>query len=148
MDKVEIMWETLKLALGSDGLVEELHRSLNVDVLEEHLEYIARMNDIIELQGVVGVVRLQDVMDRKVARFSLTTECMYKTSDCNLVAELTWHNVVAWEEAAGSCELSDIVKGSKVRVVGRLRQSRYTGINGEEKIYYEVLASMVSIVKG
>ena len=46
MDKVEIMWETLKLTLGSDGLVEELHRSLNVDVLEEHLEYIARMNDI------------------------------------------------------------------------------------------------------
>lgn len=46
MDKVEVMWDVLKSALGSEGLVEELHRALNVDVLEEHLEYIARMNDI------------------------------------------------------------------------------------------------------
>ena len=46
LEKVEIMWEALKTALGSEGLVEELHRSLNVDVLEEHLEYIANMNDI------------------------------------------------------------------------------------------------------
>lgn len=46
IDKVEIMWEVLKNQLGSEGLVEELHRALNVDVLEEHLEYIARMNDI------------------------------------------------------------------------------------------------------
>ena len=45
-DKVEIMWQTLKEALGSEGLVEELHRSLDVDTLEEHLEYIANMNDI------------------------------------------------------------------------------------------------------
>lgn len=46
IDKVEIMWEQLKSQLGSEGLVEELHRALNVDVLEEHLEYIANMNDI------------------------------------------------------------------------------------------------------
>ena len=46
MEKVEIMWEALKSALESEGLVEELHRALNVDILEEHLEYIANMNDI------------------------------------------------------------------------------------------------------
>ena len=45
-EKVEIMWQTLKEALGSEGLVEDLHRSLDVDTLEEHLEYIANMNDI------------------------------------------------------------------------------------------------------
>ena len=45
-DKVEIMWKTLKESLGSEGLVEELHRSLSVDTLYEHLEYIANMNDI------------------------------------------------------------------------------------------------------
>lgn len=107
------------------------------------MEYINR----IELQGSVGSVRLHEVMDRKVANFSLATEHMYKTSDGCPVVEVTWHNVVAWEEAAGSCELSDIVKGSKVMVVGRLRTSRYTAVNGEEKIYYEVIASEVSIVK-
>lgn len=45
-EKVELMWMILKDKLGSDWLVEELHRSLSLDVLEEHLEYIANMNDI------------------------------------------------------------------------------------------------------
>lgn len=45
-DKVEIMWDTLKELLGSEGLVEALHRSLSTDTLHEHLKFIARMNDI------------------------------------------------------------------------------------------------------
>ena len=45
-DKVEIMWKTLKESLGCEDLAEELYRSLSTDILYEHLEYIARMNDI------------------------------------------------------------------------------------------------------
>lgn len=48
--KVEVMWETLKESLGSEGLLEGLHRSLSVDTLYEHLEFIANMNDI-EIEG-------------------------------------------------------------------------------------------------
>ena len=45
-DKVEIMWKILKELLGNEGLVEALYRSLSVDTLYEHLDYIANMNDI------------------------------------------------------------------------------------------------------
>lgn len=107
------------------------------------MEYINR----IELQGLVGSIRSNIVNGCKVANFSLATEAIYRTSDGFPVVEVTWHNVVAWEESAKDCDLSEIGKGSKVRVLGRLRTSKYTGANGEEKIYYEVIASEVSIVK-
>ena len=42
-------------------------------------------------------------------------------------------------------DFSRICKGSCVYVLGRLRQNRYTAANGEERTFYEVLATRVKI---
>lgn len=102
------------------------------------MEYINR----IELQGEIGAIRVQEVQDMLVANFALVTEFVHK---CNIV-ETSWHNIVAWESSM-LFDPSVLKKGDKVRVVGRLRTSKYTSANGEEKMFYEVVASLVTTVK-
>lgn len=99
----------------------------------------------IELQGEIGAIRVQEVNGLYVANFSLATEFMSNVG-FNAVCETTWHNVVAWETAIIPYP-NMLKKGDKVRVVGRLRTTKYTSASGEEKMFYEVVASSVTTVK-
>lgn len=107
------------------------------------------MEDInrIELQGQVGHdARIIKVGETTVARFSLATTEIYKDRDGLTRAETTLHSVTAWQ-GKNMPDFKSITKGCAVHVVGRLRQSRYTTVDGEEKIFYEVLAGNIDIVK-
>lgn len=106
------------------------------------MEYINR----IELQGEVGTVRLCEVAGTHVVNFSLATELVVrKAINTNPLCETTWHNVVAWN-GKDVCKLSSIVKGAKVHVVGRIRNTRYTAADGTERVFTEVVASEVSLI--
>lgn len=94
----------------------------------------------IELQGLVGCVRTNQVQGMTVQNFSLLTEYLNKLKDDSYVCESTWHQVVAWNSQA-------INKGDKVRVVGRLRQTKYTTSDGTERVYYEVVASELKVIE-
>ena len=100
----------------------------------------------IELQGRVGNVRTNEYNGSKVANFSLATDILYKTRDGSAVSETTWHNVVAWE-SKDMPDVYSIAKGMPIHVTGRLRTSRYTGADGVDKTYYEVLASKIRVLK-
>ena len=104
------------------------------------MEHINR----IELQGIVGNVRTNEHNGTKVSNFSLVTELLYKTRD-GAAAETTWHNVVAWE-GKDMPDVHSICKGMPVYVCGRVRTGKFTGIDGSEKFYHEVLASRIRIL--
>jgi single-stranded DNA-binding protein len=53
--------------------------------------------------------------------------------------------VVVWQSKT-STDLTKIEKGKSVRVVGRLRQTKYTDVHGEEKVFHEILANEFSII--
>ena len=75
----------------------------------------------IELRGNAGQdARIMKVGDNTVARFNIATNETYKDRSGNLKEETTWLSVTAW--------------GGK-----------YTTASGEEKAFYEVLASRVNI---
>ncbi len=99
----------------------------------------------IEIQGVVGAVRTQVVFGEMVSNFSVATNTIYCNKQGDSIAETMWHNVVVWQSAT-STDLNKVEKGKSVRVVGRLRQMKYTNVHGEEKIYYEILANEFSII--
>ena len=82
----------------------------------------------------------------KVATIRLATTERYRDRNNNLQEHTEWHNVVVWQDKS-SVDLSKVEKGSKVRVVGRLRQMKYTDTNGMEKIYYEILASEFQLIE-
>ena len=98
----------------------------------------------IELRGNVGNIRISEVGESKVARFSVATNFIYKGKDNEGVVETTWHNVVAWS-GKGMPDFTAITKGAPVYVTGRIRTSRFTGSDGTEKTVYEVVASKIEV---
>ena len=99
----------------------------------------------IELRGNVGNIRISEVGESKVARFSVATNFIYKGKDNEGVVETTWHNVVAWS-GKGMPDFTAITKGAPVYVTGRIRTSRFTGSDGAEKTVYEVVASKIEVL--
>lgn len=104
------------------------------------MEYLNR----IELRGVVGSVRRQNVGGENIAMFSVCTPTIEKSEDSAIV-ETTWHSVVAFESSVGE-DLSKLDKGSKVHIIGRLRTNPYTDTKGQERIAYEVVAHIVELI--
>lgn len=120
--------------------------SLPLFTQREILFYAIMNQDInnVELCGKVGVVRINEIQGTKVADFSLVTK--QYTDNVNIqVCECTWHNVVVWE--SDDISLDKLEKGVRVHVTGRLRNSRYTGVDGSERIFTEVVASSFRIVR-
>lgn len=109
------------------------------------MEYLNR----IELQGIIGQIRTRPMMDdRKVTNFSLCTECVESSPLSGMIIkETTWHNIVAWDGANTDPRIHSASKGTAVYVKGRLRMALYTGADGTERKYYEVLASEVKILE-
>ena len=99
----------------------------------------------IEIQGVVGAVRTQALFGELVSNFSVATDTIYRNRQGDSIAETMWHNVVVWQSKT-STDLTKIEKGKSVHVVGRLRQTKYTDVHGEEKVFHEILANEFSII--
>lgn len=107
-----------------------------------HPNFMEQLNRI-ELKGNVGNVRLSNVGDSLVAKFSLATNFMYKGREGDAVVETTWHNIVAWN-GRSMPDLRKIEKGMPLYVCGRLRSSKYTAQDGSEKQIYEVVANKIA----
>ena len=95
----------------------------------------------IELRGVVGSARTMKVSESEVTRFSVATDYFYKNKEGEAVVETTWHSVMAWDKG-----LSELKRGDKVEVVGRIRNTRYTDSEGMERTSTEVVASEVKVL--
>ena len=82
-----------------------------------------------------------DIVDldsgKKLARFSIATNEVYKDGNGDKVTDTQWHNVVAWGKTA------DIVaqylsKGNEVAVEGKLIHRTYETKEGEKRYVTEV----------
>ncbi len=74
---------------------------------------------------------------KKLARFSIATNEVYRDSNGEKVTDTQWHNVVAWGKTA------DIVaqylnKGNEVAVEGKLIHRTYESKEGEKRYVTEV----------
>ena len=88
----------------------------------------------------MGNIRHMPTPERPMAVFTLATNKAYTGKNGEAVIETTWHDVVAFE-GRNISKLSEITKGSKVYVSGRIRNQKYTGSDGIERSRDEVLAA-------
>lgn len=102
------------------------------------MEYINQ----ITLQGVVGSVKISEVGSTSIMRLSVATNEYYVSSQKNHVINTTWHNVTYF----GGPDLPSIEKGAKVRIVGRMKQTRYTASDGVERSAFEVIANSIELI--
>ena len=99
----------------------------------------------IELLGVVGSVRLQNVGDRQMAKFTMVTNRAYKNKEGAPVIESTWHNVTAFEGRQIQ-NLDKIEKGIPIHVWGRLQIQHFAGLDGNDRVSVDVLCNKLDIL--
>jgi len=102
----------------------------------------------VELRGHIGQEpKIAIAGEGKVARFTVATNEIYKDRTGTLVEDTTWHSVSVWE-GKGIKSFDGLHKGVLVSVKGRIRSTRYTDKNGEDRIFMEVLAANVKVEDG
>lgn len=99
----------------------------------------------VELRGIVGRVLVQEYGDAKMARIGLVTNYAYKDREGAAVIDTSWHNVIAWE-GRNIQNVDMIEKGTKLRVIGRIRYQKYTDREGVYREAVDIIASEVEII--
>ena len=100
----------------------------------------------VELVGTVCSVHLQKLNDEKSYHFSVATTVTYGTTGAGTtVCETTWHCVRFFPDEDDR-DYSNLSKGARVKVLGRLRNCRYTSADGSDRFVTEVVASSVEVL--
>ena len=108
------------------------------------METLQQLNRV-QLRGIIGSIKVQNVGCSKVARLTVATNYAYKDAHGYCIIETTWHNVTAWEGKTIQC-IDRLGKGTKVEISGRLKNQRYIGEDGMDRYTTEILAQTVSII--
>jgi single-strand DNA-binding protein len=79
---------------------------------------------------------------KKMARFSVATNEVYRNAKGEKITETQWHNLIAWGKVADIAE-QFLSKGSEVAIEGKLINHNYTDKNGNKKYVTEVQVNEV-----
>jgi single-strand DNA-binding protein len=84
---------------------------------------------------------------KKLARFSMATNEVYRTQKGDKVTETQWHNLIAWGKLAELAE-KHLDKGTEVAIEGKLVNRNYTGKDGIKKYITEVHINEILLLNG
>jgi single-strand DNA-binding protein len=79
---------------------------------------------------------------KKLARFSMATNEVYRNANGDKVTETQWHNLIAWGKVAEIAE-KFLIKGSEVAIEGKLVNRSYNDKEGNKKYVSEVQVNEV-----
>lgn len=77
---------------------------------------------------------------RKMAKFSIATNEIYRNQAGDLVTETQWHRLISWGRTAEIAE-EYLKKGSEVAVDGKIQTRSYEGENGEQRYTTEIVVN-------
>ena len=98
----------------------------------------------VELKGIVGMSNTQTTNGRTVTRFTLATNRAYKDSKGDAQIEVTWHNVCAWK-SRDIPDPSQMQKGAKLHVIGRIRNTKIQNEGQPDRFYSEIQAREIRV---
>lgn len=79
---------------------------------------------------------------KKLARFSIATNEVYRNAKGDKVTETQWHNLIAWGKVAEIAE-KYLSKGSEVAIEGKLVNRNYNDKDGNKKYVTEIQVNEV-----
>ena len=82
---------------------------------------------------------------KKLARFSVATNEVYRNAKNKKITETQWHNLIAWGKLADIAE-KYMNKGSEVAIEGKLINRSYTDKEGNKKYFTEVQVNEVLLL--
>jgi len=74
---------------------------------------------------------------KKLVKFSVATNEIYRNSNGEKVKETQWHNLIAWGKLAEIAE-KYLLKGTEVAIEGKLINRNYTDKEGNKKYVTEI----------
>ena len=77
---------------------------------------------------------------KKLAKFSIATNEIYKNAQGEKVTDTQWHNVITWNKTAEIVE-KYLSKGNEVAIEGKLVTRTYEDKEGVKKYITEVVAN-------
>lgn len=77
---------------------------------------------------------------KKLVKFSMATNEVYKNAKGEKITDTQWHNVVAWNKTAEIIE-KYLTKGSEVMIEGKLTSRSYETKEGEKRFTTEVVCN-------
>jgi len=99
----------------------------------------------VEILGRVGAdPRFTNTGHSRCARFTVATNEQFHDRSGTLKEETTWHNIAAWQ-GRSMPDLGNIKKGVLVHLYGRIRNSKFQGMDGEDKYFSEITANHLEI---
>ena len=101
----------------------------------------------VELIGIVGAVKIQEISETKVCRVSLATNRAYRGVDNCPTITTTWLSCRFWETK--SCKIPEgLQKGEKLHIIGRIDVCKYVNADGYERTDYEIVATKMEKIEG
>ena len=101
----------------------------------------------VQLIGNLGnnpeIIQLES--GRKLAKFSMATNEVYKNNQGEKVTDTQWHNIVAWGKTAEIVE-NYLTQGKEIILEGKLTSRSYETQTGEKRYVTEVVAQEVMIL--
>lgn len=74
---------------------------------------------------------------KKLVKFSVATNEVYRNSNGEKIKETQWHNLIAWGKVADIAE-KYLLKGTEVAIEGKLINRNYTDKEGNKKYVTEI----------
>lgn len=82
-----------------------------------------------------------------VASFPLATTEHFKDKNSGEKREQTeWHNIVMWRAIAESVEKSELKKGDRIYLEGKIKTRKWNDKDGNQRITVEVVADTFTII--
>lgn len=102
-------------------------------------------SNYVKLTGNVGFSpRVSTFEVSSVMRLSIATNDKFKNKAGEVIEETVWHNIVAWSNPK-MIDFTEIQKGSRITVEGRIKPVHYTTRSGVENKSYEIVASSITL---
>lgn len=108
---------------------------------KENIEFLNR----VEIIGIVGATKRETIGDKTLLRLSVATNYAYMHEEGMPVIETTWHNITFWENAETN-DMHEIRKGNIIHITGRIRNTRNTSPEGNDRPCTEIIASRIEIL--
>jgi single-strand DNA-binding protein len=83
---------------------------------------------------------------KKMARFSIATNEVYKNDKGERITETQWHKLIAWGKTADIIE-KYVTKGTEVAIDGKLTNNSYTDKDGIKKYITEIVVNEVLLLQ-